>query len=357
MIRKITSFVLITSLFVFVSGILQVKYVSAASLSGISDTMSNQTASANSSHVIKFTVATTMTSGQTITVTFPSDFDLTSEAFGNVTITHGSSTGLEHGSGVDETVASNNDANTVWGAAFSTTNNRVLTMTAPTSWSNPISGSDKVIITIASVHAVNSTTTGSKAITLATSSDSGSVAIPIVSGAGSDNVVITASVDPTITFSNDDASIGFGTLKTSGARYATTDTLGSDADTVANTMTISTNGPSGYTLTYDGPTLTGTPSGTILPAIITSDADGTPGQSQFALDGLMSTTETGQMATGYDHATPDWKFVASTPSALASATGPTTSDSIAMHYLANISAITPAGSYTTTVTFTATGNF
>jgi hypothetical protein len=62
------------------------------------------------------------------------------------------------------------------------------------------------------------------------------------------------------------------------------------------------------------------------------------------------------MVADYNHATPKFAFVPSATTALASSAG-VASDSIAMHYLANITSATPAGSYTTTITYIATGNF
>jgi hypothetical protein len=93
---------------------------------------------------------------------------------------------------------------------------------------------------------------------------------------------------------------------------------------------------------------------TIGAATITADADGTPGTEQFALSAAV--TGTGTVASGYDHANPDWKFVASTTSTLTSATA-AASDTINIRYLANIAGTTPAGSYATTLTYIATGNF
>lgn len=170
-------------------------------------------------------------------------------------------------------------------------------------------------------------------------------------------VNITATVSPTLTFSNDDATIGFGTLTSGAARWANDGATGSASDTTAHTMAIGTNATTGYTLTYNGPTLTsGSNTITALTAGITDDADGTPGTAQFGLG--VAVTGTGTATAGYDNSgTADWKFVASTVSQVASATGPVTSDSIAAHYLANIPASQPAGNYSTNLTYVATGNF
>ena len=160
-------------------------------------------------------------------------------------------------------------------------------------------------------------------------------------------------VPTSITFANDDSSIGFGTLSTSAVCYATSDSLGSGTDAVAHTFSIATNAPSGYTLTYFGSTLA-SGGGTVSPAT-NIGTGGTTGQSQFAISGTL--TGSGTMTSGYDHATPLWSFAHNTTTTLASSTGPAPADTIDMHYQANIDPTTPAGDYTTTITYILTGNF
>ncbi|MCX6753402.1 MAG: hypothetical protein NTW62_03620 [Candidatus Nomurabacteria bacterium] len=157
------------------------------------------------------------------------------------------------------------------------------------------------------------------------------------------------------TYSNSDSSIGFGTLSSLGVCYATNDTLGSATDVVAHSLNMVTNAVSGYTLTYFGNTLT---SGlnTISPAI-NINTGGTSGTSQFAISGTMTSSGTGAMVSGYNHVTPQWSFVDGATTTIASSSGPATSDTVDMHYEANISPITPAGNYSTNITYIVTGNF
>jgi len=158
-----------------------------------------------------------------------------------------------------------------------------------------------------------------------------------------------------ITFSNSDSSIGFGTLSSLNVCYATNDTLGSAGDVVAHSFNISTNATAGYALTYLGSTLT---SGlnTITPRM-NIGTGGTVGQSQFAISGTMTSSDTGAIISDYDHAFGQWSFVDSVTTTIANSSGPTTSDTIDMHYEANISPITPAGNYSTNITYIVTGNF
>jgi hypothetical protein len=81
-------------------------------------------------------------------------------------------------------------------------------------------------------------------------------------------------------------------------------------------MVVGTNAPTGYTLTYNGATLTHSNTIDTIPgADINADADGTSGTSQFALAG----TETGggAMVAGYDATVPNWDFIPATVSSIA----------------------------------------
>lgn len=186
--------------------------------------------------------------------------------------------------------------------------------------------------------------------------DTGTISLDIITN---DQVTITATVDPTITFTIDDNAIGFGTLSNSTGRWATADATGGNASpalpTVANVLTVATNASSGYALTYSGATLT-SGANTIDVATVTGDGDGTPDTEQFGLS--ISTSGDATIASGYQRdATPDFKFIASTTTTIASETGPTSTETFSVSYLANIRGNTEAGAYSTTLTYIATGTF
>lgn len=68
----------------------------AGNLNTLSDTMLRLKKSTNSSHTIKFTTSVAINqAGDTIVITFPADFNLTSAVYSEVTMTHGASTGAE----------------------------------------------------------------------------------------------------------------------------------------------------------------------------------------------------------------------------------------------------------------------
>ncbi|OGI71604.1 hypothetical protein A3J61_01665 [Candidatus Nomurabacteria bacterium RIFCSPHIGHO2_02_FULL_38_15] len=184
-----------------------------------------------------------------------------------------------------------------------------------------------------------------------TFTDSGTAAMSIIAN---DQVVITATVAPTITFTVSDNTIEFGTLSTSAATWAD-NAGGSTTDVAAHTLTAATNATGGYIVSYNGATLT-SGSDTITVAAQTDDANGDPGEEQFGLG--ISTDGDATITSGYSNAgTPDWTWVASTTTTIITETGPTATETFSMRYLANIAATTEAGAYTTTVTYIATGTF
>jgi hypothetical protein len=187
----VTSISLIIGLFLFSVG-----GATAASLTGLSDTMSSSKVSTASSHVLRFTTPTGASSAsQTIIITFPSDFNFTSKVIGTVTFTHGATTGAES----TETLAASPSA-TAWGAVFSGTQNRILTLTTPTDGigAATLAAGDKIILTYTSANSTNASTPGTYVVDLAGSyGDTGSISVPVISN---DTVSVTATVQQSISF-------------------------------------------------------------------------------------------------------------------------------------------------------------
>lgn len=192
-------------------------------------------------------------------------------------------------------------------------------------------------------------------LSVGSGADTGTLSVDIITD---DTVDISATVDPSITFTISDVIIGFGTLSSTAARWATGDTSGSGTDASAHNLTVATNATSGYALTYNGATLT-SGGNTITAASITNDADGTQGSEQFAIG--VDVDQGSTVASGYDHnATPgnrDWNFVPSTTTTIVSRTSATNTETINAYYLANIAGVTESGTYNTSVTYIATATF
>ncbi|MSU74355.1 hypothetical protein EXS57_01080 [Candidatus Kaiserbacteria bacterium] len=157
-----------------------------------------------------------------------------------------------------------------------------------------------------------------------------------------------------LTFSISDNSIGFGTLVSSGARYATGDTLGSGSDTVdAHTISVATNASSGYTMTLNGATLAS--GGNTVTAIGVTAVASSVGTEQFGAR-LIINSGTGSATVPY--ASANWALdTAAFPDQVASGAGDGVTTVFGVRYIGNISASTENGSYSSTLTYVATATF
>lgn len=333
----------------------------AAGVTSLSDTLTRLKASTAADHTIYFVTPTGLSAAQTITLTFSADFTgVSSIAHTDVDFATGSSATCTSATYTEQTLAASPSGAT-WGIGAS---GQVITITSGT---GTVTANRCVRIKIGT-----NATTGSTGVNQITNGaaddddtltiggtfgDSGTLAYDIITD---DQVSITATVAPSITFTVDDNTVGFGTLSSTTGRWATGDTLGGNATagntpTAAHTLTIGTNASSGYSVTYNGATLTSS-GNTITAASISSDSDGTTGSEQFALS--VSASGDATIASGYARGTnSSWNFVPSTTTTIVSETVPTATETLSVSYLANISALTEAGSYSTTLTYIATGNF
>lgn len=157
-----------------------------------------------------------------------------------------------------------------------------------------------------------------------------------------------------LTFSISDNSIGFGTLVSGGARYATGDTSGSASDTVdAHTISVATNAGSGYTMTLNGTTLTS--GGNTVTAIGATAMASSAGTEQFGVR-LILNSGTGSATSPY--ASTNWALdTASFPDQVASGSGDGATTVFGVRYIGNISASTENGSYSSVLTYTVTATF
>ncbi len=322
----------------------------AAGLTALSDTMSSLKISTASSHTLRFTTPTGATDNtDTIIITFPSDFNFTSKTIGTVTFTHGATTGAE----TTETLAASPSA-TAWGAVFSGTQNRVLTLTAPSDGTGAaaVAAGDKIILTYDNTNSTNPSSASTYTISISgTFGDSGSIMVQTLTD---DQVVVSATVSQTLTFSISDNSIGFGTLSSSAARYATGDEAGSSSETEAHSLAVATNAPSGYTTTVKGATLT---SGlNTITAIGGTNTASSTGSEQFGIrltaSGGSGTVTAPYAASGFAYAAD-----ASTTSQVASSSTTSATTTYSVRYLANIAGSTESGAYSATLTYVTTANF
>ena len=349
-VRFLTSLYLVVGLLMLTGGV-QVAY--AAAITSASDTMSTQKELVVSSHTIKFTTPTgAEQSTDTIIITFPSTgttpFNFTGKTIGTLTFTHGATTGSE----TTEVLAAAPSA-TDWGAVFSGTQNRILTLTAPTDGvgAATLAATQKIIITYNSTNSINASANASPyAIAISgTFGDTGNISVPILTD---DQVAVTATVDQSITFSISDNTIGFGTLSASAACFAQGVAGCSASEIEAHNIVIGTNAGSGYSMTINGTTLT---NGSFTIATTSANTASTIGSEQFGLrmnaSGGLGTVSAPYTAAGY--AFDSLNF----PDQVAAATGASANTTYSVRYIANIASNTEAGAYTSTLTYVATANF
>ncbi len=170
-------------------------------------------------------------------------------------------------------------------------------------------------------------------------------------------ITTAAAASQSLTFSISDNTIGFGTLSSSGARYATGDTNGASSDTAnAHTLSASTNAAGGYAITVRGTTLTCVACGNAtVNAIGATATASSPGSEQFGLR-LVTSSGTGAAVAPYNGA--NWALdTAAFPDQVASGAGDGVTSVFGVRYIGNITAATEAGNYNTTLTYTATANF
>lgn len=365
-IKKITSVFLAVSL-VIVSASWHIPAAQAAALTSKKDTMSRLSDSGGgdvkSDHAIEFTTPTGVSSGQTIVITMPSDFDGSNDGdgaldFSDVDLAE-DTTPDGTCDGTAETLVANGATASQWNAVFSGTENRTLTFTSGGA-SAIIAAGSQVCILIGenatggsgNSQYINPTTTGSKTITLSvgTGADTGDLVVNILDD---DQVSVSATVDESLTFSISDNTIGFGTLSSSDDFFATGDTNGSATETEAHTVIVGTNATNGYTLTINGTTLdAGTPD---ITAIGSTNTASSAGSEQF---GLRATASGGTGAVSAPYAASGFAFdTAAFPDEVAAATGASANTTYSVRYVANIAANTEAGVYSATVTYLASANF
>lgn len=321
----------------------------AAAITAVSDTMSNQTVSATSTHAIRFVTPTGAGDNtDTIILTFPSDYNFTSKTIGTVSFTHGATTGLES----TETLAAV-PSGTAWGAVFSGTQNRVLTLTAPSDGvgSAVVAASDKIIITYTGTNSINPTTPGSYTMSVSgTFGDSGDITNNILTNS---QIAITATVPQSLTFSISDNSISFGSLTAGGARFASGTASGQATEVEAHNLIVGTNAGNGYTMTLAGNTLTS--GGNTITAIGAANTASSAGTEQF---GVRMSASGGSGTVTVPYAAAGFAFDSATfPDQIASASGSSANTTYSARYLANITSNTEAGAYTATLTYVATANF
>jgi len=170
---------------------------------------------------------------------------------------------------------------------------------------------------------------------------------PAVNDYSSGTITIDAQ---SLTFSLSANAVNLGTLSTGAA------------STGSHTFTVETNASNGMVVSVFGSTLA---SGTDTITAMSSATTSSPGSKQFGINlkdnaspnvgtECSGSAPIAAAATGYNTAD-NFKFVSG--ETIASSSGSINSTTCTISYIANISAVTNAGSYATTLTYIASGTF
>lgn len=349
MIKKFVSFVMIIGVIILNFGyLITPRQVTAAGIiTAFSDTVSNLTASAPANHTIVFTTPTGVLGGQTITLTFDGSLNMVSVAFGDIDL---------QDNGVDVAIAATPTGAT-WGV------NKVGQVITFTNGTTAVPAGHTITIKIGT-HATGGTyqiTNGSAGTAIlrvgGTFTDTGTLSLAIVTNS---IVLVAAEVLSTLAFSVSQNALYFGQLRSTGPCFAqNTDpgpvTCPTTSETEAFQIAASTNGASGYTISVQGDTLKSGVTNTITP--LAANTASVFGTEQFGMRMTKSGSGTGNVLSPYDGAGYAYTANQSTPVTIASVSVPSLSNTYSVRYLANIAPQTEAGSYSTSHTYIATGNF
>lgn len=348
LLAKVTAGVLVSTL-----GIMT---VSAAALSGMSDTLSSTKVNTVSNHTIVFTTPTGIAAGSSTIITFQSDFSIDALLdYLDVDINIGG-----------PYLASSTLAAAPSGATIGVvrTSATVLTITNGTTVIAPgaavyIRIGTNATVGGTGVHQItNATTNGNKTVAVTGNMfDNGTTTVNLLTD---DTVQVNAVVPQSITFSISSNSINFGNLNSGSAKYASsTNSAGDTTDTSAHDLQVGTNAPSGYTITVQGQTLTSQQnSNNTITAIGGTPAVSNPGNEQFGIYATKSGGVNGTIATPYATASSfGYDATATTSATFASGTSSTNTETFLLHYIANIAPLTEAGTYSANLVYVGTSNF
>lgn len=334
-------------------GFLSTKQATAATITPLSDTMSTQARNVTATHTIVWTQSVGVTAGDTITIDF-TDTDFALNAAGSWQTTDFAYTDDVRSAQAPVAVGAAPSCSA--GAANYTVTidatNNTFTITACVSWTTSNTAAKTFVIYGTAATGAGTMTnvnadTNSSIFTVTHGSDSGTGALVIETN---DVVTVTATVNPTLTFAISASSVSLGTL--------TTGAIGSGSHTLA----ASTNATGGYAITYNGTTLT---SGSDT---IDANAGSTAvaGTEEFGINlrdnatpniGSDVTASAGSCGYASGYGTADsYVFVPSTTTTITNISA-AADCTYTVSYVASISSITPAGSYSTAITYVATGTF
>jgi hypothetical protein len=361
MIKDILSQKIVTLLFLLILGVSifgPIKRVLAASLTTLSDTQSSLRVSTLSDHTIQFVTPTGIAAGQGIAVTFPSGYATGTFNVNNFDFATSTSATC---SGFTNALLAASPATLTWGVSVATATVYITSGTAVVPANRCVQiriGSNAVSQASGTSVITNPAAAGPYTISITGSfGDNGSITQDIITN---DTVSVSATVQQSITFTISTTTIYFGALSSASAKFASsTNPNGDTSETIAHSLAVSTNAPSGYNVSLRGQTLTNQQATTsTITAIGASPAVIATSTEQFGIratvaggtGGVVDATFASTTAYGFD-------ATATTSAPLALGTVSTNVTTYSLRYLANIAGTTEAGTYVANLVYVATANF
>lgn len=345
-------------------------FAQAANVTDVYDLLTDSDRGAVSNHTIQFVTPSGITNGQTIQVIFPAEFTIGATAFDDIDVATTS----------DLTVAASCAGTERIGAAFAS---QTLTLTFCSGDGGFVSaggtttiqiGTNATFGTTGNTQITNPVARGSYEIDIAgTMADSGHTRVAIL-----DNVVVTAAVDTTFTFTvigNATTTAVNGTTTTRNASSTTIPfgtLVANEIETIAQDLTVATNAINGFVVTVaeDQHLLSST--GADIDNFANGNNSVTPASwsaptNNIALENTWGhwgvTTEDSDTTRTAEFGSNQWLGVSTSPQVIFSHTGPSDGrtpgiGSTTVGYQVQITALQEAGDdYSTTLTYIATPTF
>ena len=358
LLTKFTSFFIILGI-VLGASITHIELAFAAALNTLSDTQSSVKVNVLSDHTIQFVTPTGISAAQAISVSFPNGWSLGSIGASSTDFATSTSASC---SGFTDALINNGAASGIsWGFSSTTQSVTLTSGTAVIPANRCIQirlGSNAISQASGTSQITNPSSATSSILNISAGSDTGQITVNIITD---DTVAMTGTVNQSLSFVISTSTIYFGVLSTGGARFASsTNTAGDAAETIAHTLAVGTNAPSGFTLSVRGQTLTSQQNASnTIDAIGATAASSTPSTAeQFGFRATQAGGTNVTVSAPYSFATSyGYNATATTSATLAVGTGSTPVSTISLRYVTNIISATEAGTYAANLIYVATANF
>jgi hypothetical protein len=355
---KFTKFLSASTIVAIIAGasFAQIQLAYASALTTLSDNQSSLKISTLSDHTIQFVTPTGISAGQGISITFPSGYATGTFSVNNFDLATSTSATC---SGFADAVLAASPSGLTWGVSQATATIYITSGTAVIPANRCVQieiGSNATSGATGASQITNPSSPGAYSISVIAGADTGSISEYIVTD---DTVAMTGTVNQSLTFTISTSTIYFGTLGSGAAKYASsTNTSGDTTETIAHTLAVGTNAPSGYTLSLRGQTLTSQQNASnTIDAMLTA-ASSTAGTEQFGIRATASGGTGSTVASPYSFSTSyGYSATATTSATLATGSGATNTTTYSLRYVTNISATTEAGTYAANIVYVATANY